>query len=85
MAPQSATRGDEHRIVAAQFHAFEGHDVGTFAAQLVHGQKFVEDAIVEHQQHRGVCRVVLYAEESLAGVVGLHVVHPRFGDDALVL
>ena len=53
--------------------------------ELVHRQELVEHVVVEHQQHRLVRRVVLYAEEALRGVVRLHVVHTVALYDVLVL
>ena len=53
--------------------------------QFVHGYELVEDVIVEHEQHGGVGEVVLYAEESFAGVVRLHVLHLAAAYDLLVL
>ena len=53
--------------------------------QFIHGDELVEHAIVEHKQHAGITGVVLYAEETLACVVGFHIVHVRLGDDLLVL
>lgn len=49
------------------------------------GDKFEEDSQVEHQQHIVVFGVVLYAEESFGGVVGLDVVHAVGGYELLVV
>ena len=85
VSPQSARRADEHGIVLSELDAAEGHDVRVARSYLVDGQELVEYAVVEHQEHALVGRVVLYAEETLAGVVGFHVVHLIACYDLLVL
>ena len=85
VAPQSARRADEHGVVLAYLHALKRHDVRVLRVELVHRQELVEHVVVEHQQHRLVRRVVLYAEEALRGVVRLHVVHTVALYDVLVL
>ena len=52
---------------------------------LVHGDELVENVIVGHEQHRRVSGVALYAKESLAGIIGLHVVHVWRRDELLIL
>ena len=56
-----------------------------FALQFVHRDKLIENAIVYHQAHCGIARVVLQTEKALRGVVSLHVVHPGTFDELLVL
>ena len=56
--------------------------VGT---NLVDRQELVEYAVVEHQEHALVVRVVLHSEEALTGVVGFHVVHLRTSYELFVL
>ena len=85
IAPQAATRGDEHGIVDACLHAFQGDDGGMFASKLTHGDEFVEHIVVDHQQKALVGGVALYAKETFTGVVGLHIVHVGAGDELLVL
>ena len=85
IAPQTARRADKHSVVLARLHALKRHDVRVLRVELVHRQELVEHVVVEHQQHRLVRRVVLYAEESLRGVVRLHVVHAVALYDVLVL
>ena len=80
VAPEAAGGGDNHRVVLAFLHAPEGYRVAT-----VHGDELIEDTVVEHQQHRLVGWIILDTEESLAGVVGLHIVHPGRGDELFVL
>ena len=80
VAPQSARRADEHRVVSAHLHVPEGHNasavgVAAVGSARLHLHELIEHTVVEHEQHRLVCGVILYAEETLAGVVGLHVVH----------
>ena len=97
IAPQATRRGDNHGIVRSHFHVPKGDDLvaGNARSEVVHlllhlgqvvqGDELVEDTVVEHQQHRRIGGVVLYAEEALTGVVGLHVVHVRLGDELLIL
>ena len=85
ITPQSAGGADEHGIVAPCLHAPQRYEVRMVAAQFVHGQELVEHTIVYHERHAAVRRVVLYAEEAFGGVVSLHVVHVRLGDELLVL
>ena len=78
--PQTAGCGDYHGVVLAYLHAAERHHKAlVFQLSAVvnglHGRKLIIDAIVEHQHHGGVGGVVLYSEETLGGVIGLHVVH----------
>ena len=80
VTPQATAGGNHHRIVLTRFHTPERHGVAS-----VHGNKLIEDIIVEHQQHRLVVRVILQAEEALAGVIRLHIVHLRRGDELLIL
>ena len=80
IAPKSARGRDDHRIVLALLNTPEGHRVAS-----VHRNELIEHPIVEHQQHRLVRRIVLNAEESLAGVIGLHIVHPWRGNQLLIL
>ena len=56
ISPESARGADEHRVVFARFHARQRHDVALSAADFL---KFIENAVVEHQHHRGVGKVVL--------------------------
>ena len=85
VAPQSARRAYDHGVVLVQLHACERHNGGVALAHLFEGYELVEHVIVEHEQHRLVRRVVLYAEEALGGVVGLHVAHLWRGDQLLIL
>ena len=74
VAPQAARRGDHHRIVLVGLYAPEGNH---FGVRGVERNKLVEHIVVEHEHHRCVGKVVLQSEETLTGVVGLHVVHLR--------
>ena len=56
-----------------------------FALKLVHRQELVEHAIVEHKRHTAVCWVILYTEETLRGVVCLHIVHALLGNELFIL
>ena len=85
ITPQSAGGADEHGIVASCLHARQWNNVRVFTAELVHGQELVKHTIVYHERQTAVRRVVLYAEEAFGGVVSLHVVHVRLGDELLVL
>ena len=85
VAPQAGRGGDNHRIVLPQFHFLQAAGVRMLLAHLLQRDELVEDAIVYHQQHGRVGRVVLRAEVSFGSVVGLHVVHPAAADDLLVL
>ena len=80
IAPEAARGRDDHRIVLALLHSPEGHRVTP-----VHRNELIEHAIVEHQQHRFVVRIVLNTEEALAGIVRLHIVHIRRGYQLLIL
>ncbi len=89
VAPQSAGCGDDHGVVLARLYSAERHHQALILqlSALVnglHGCKLIIDAIVEHQHHGGIGGVVLYAEEALGGVVGLHVVHVGLGDECFV-
>ena len=80
VAPQSAGCGDDHGVVLARLHPAKWHNEALILqlSALVnglHGCKLIIDAIVQHQHHGGIGGVVLYAEETLGGIVGLHVVH----------
>ena len=83
--PQSAGGGNDHGVVLACLHAPQGHYGRVVRTELVHRYKLVEHVIVYHERHGFVCRVVLQSEESLAGIVGLHVVHTGRRDELLVL
>ena len=52
---------------------------------VIHRHELIEHTIVQHQQHRLVCRVILQAKEALAGIIGLHIVHVRTGNQLLIL
>ena len=82
VTPQSARRADDNGIVLSGFNAPQWHRVqmvGTMLklgfAELVHGNKLVEHAVVEHQEQGRIVGLRLNAKEPFAGVVGLHVVH----------
>ena len=85
VAPQTAGRRDDHRIVALRLDAPEGNGGRLRTVELVHRDEFEEDAVVYHQTHGSIGRVVLQAKEAFGGVVRLHVVHRRRSDKALVL
>ena len=85
VSPQSARGGDHHGVVLAHFHILQRDDGRAVLSELVHRDELVEHAVVEHEHHRLVVGVVLQAEESLRGVVGLHVVHVGVADDLLIL
>ena len=53
--------------------------------EVFEGNKLVEHAVVQHEEHRLVGGVVLNAKEALGGVVRFHIVHLRTGDKAFVL
>ena len=80
ITPESARGRDNHRVVLALLNTPKGHRVASF-----HRDELIEHPVVKHQQHRLVRRIVLNAEESLAGVIGLHIVHPWRGDELFVL
>ena len=82
IAPQAARRGDHHRIVLVRLYAPEGNN---FGGGGVERNKLVEHIVVEHEHHRRVGKVVLQSEETLAGVIGLHIAHLRRADDLLIL
>ena len=85
ISPQ-ATRGrDDHRIVLAHLDALQGYDGRMVGAKLIHRNKLIEDIIIYHERHGRVARIVLQAKESLAGIVGLHIVHVGRRDELLVL
>ena len=83
--PEPAVRGDYHGVIHAGLHFFEQQRAGLCLAQFAHRHKLIIYVVVQHQQHRRVCRVVLQAEEAFRGVVGLHVLHLRVGQQAMVL
>jgi len=90
VSPQSARRADEYGVVASRLCLPERHDVRAghgvaLCVEFVGGAEFVEHLVVNHQEHGRVAQVVLYAEEALAGVVCLDVVHARQVDDVLIL
>ena len=85
IAPQSARGSDDHGIVLSRLHGFERNGDGIRLAHILQGDELVEHAIVEHQQHGVILGIILYAEESFRGIVGLHVVYLRRGDDLLIL
>ena len=75
VAPQSARRAYQHGIVASRLHSPQGQYRGIGTLDFVHGDKLVEYAVVKHQAHRGVRRIVLYAKEAFTRIVCLHIVH----------
>ena len=97
VAPQSARCRNQHGIVPAFLHGPERNrrkmgigrnTVGRVLCplfQFLDRHELVEHIVVEHQQHRLVRRIVLYAEEPFAGIIGLHVMHVWTGDEMLVL
>ena len=80
ISPQSARRRDDHGVVLARFDGPKGDCC--LSVELL---ELIEHVVVNHEEHRLVLRVVLYAEESLTGIVGLLVVHAWRCDEVLVL
>ena len=85
VAPQAAASGDDHRVILSGLDAPERHDGGVLLPEVFHRDEFVEDAVVERQAHGRIGRVILEAEETLAGIVRFHIMHLGRGDQALVL
>ena len=85
IAPQAAGCGDDHSIVLAHFYAPERNDGRIIAAKLIHRDELVEHVVIYHERHGRICRVVLQAEEALAGIVSLHIMHVRRSDELLIL
>ena len=90
IAPQSTCGGDHHRVVLTDLHTFQRYDmqmirIGDGAIRdILQGDELIEDAVIEHQHHRGIGRIVLQPEESLTGIISLHIMH-RFRRDQLVV
>ena len=59
--------------------------MGRLTLPFVHRQELVEHAIVNHEHHGSIERVVLQSEETLTGVIGLHIMHIGRGDELGVL
>jgi len=55
------------------------------ATEFIHRDELIEHVIVYHQQHRWVGRVALQTEESLAGIISLHIMHVGRCDELLIL
>ena len=70
VTPETTRGADHHRIVLARLYSPKGHWVTS-----IHRDELIEYPIVEHQQHRLVVGIILNTKETLAGVVGLHIVH----------
>ena len=85
VAPKSARCGDDHGIIASGLHLPQRHSMGMGLPHLLEGDELVKDIIVDHEKHGGGKRVVLDAEESLRGIVGLYIVHVGIGNQATVL
>ena len=80
IAPQATRGADNHGVVLVFLNAPQRNDVAPF-----HWLELVEHPIVKHQQHRLVSWVVLQTEEALTGIIGLHIMHVRRGNELLVL
>jgi len=62
VSPQSARGSDNQRVVFMEFHLFQTKHFGVFFADFFQRNEFVEYAVVNHQQHGRVCRVILCTE-----------------------
>ena len=85
VSPEAGRSGDDHGVVLVQFHVFKAADARVILADILQRDEFVEDAVVDHQQHGAVGRVALRAEVAFGGIVGFHVVHLAAVDHLLVL
>ena len=90
ITPQSTRGGYYHGVIFAHFNALKRYDFALInqsavAVYCLCRSKLVEYIIVEHQHHTAISRVILYAEETLRGVVGLHIMHITLGDKLLIL
>ena len=80
VTPQATRGGYQHGVVLVFLHTPQRHDITS-----VHRLEFIEHAVVEHQQHRLVGRVVLQSEEALRSIISLHIMHVRRRDKLLIL
>ena len=85
VAPQSARGGNHHGVVAPRLDLPKRHCLCLGHTHVFQGYELVEHAVVYHQEHGGIGRVVLQTEEALRGVVGFHIVHAGIGDEAVIL
>ena len=75
VTPQSARGGNDHGVILVQFNACQRNYRRIGTVKLIHGDKLIEHTIIQHQEHGAVGWIVLQSKETLAGVIGLHVVH----------
>ena len=80
IAPEATWSWDHHSVVPAFLYSPQRHRVSP-----IHRDKLIEYTIVKHQQHRLIVWIILNAKETLAGIIGLHIVHIRRGDKPLIL
>ena len=85
IAPKTARGGDDNGIVLFLFHLPKRNCFWILASHFFKRNKFVENTIVNHQQHRHIRRVILQTEEAFRGIVGLHVVHFLAANHAMIL
>ena len=58
---------------------------GRVVGVILHRDELVENTVVEHEQQRRIVEVALDAEETLTGIIRLHIMHVGFGNQLLVL
>ena len=85
IAPQSARGRNNDGIVAPSLYLPQRENGCVGAAHLFEGNKLVENAVVEHEQHRQVGRVALETKEAFAGIIGFHIAHTGRAYQLLVL
>lgn len=83
--PQSGRSGDDHCVVLVEFYFFQTADTRIFLADIFQRYEFIENTVINHQQHSRIVRVVLCAEITFGGIICLDIVHLGTFDDLSVL
>ena len=59
--PQSGRSGDDHCVVLVEFYFFQTADTRIFLTDIFQRYEFIENTVINHQQHSRIVRVVLCA------------------------